>query len=190
MTVDEIFARLAAHMRIGIEMHNDIANGFGFLNLRGYSKCHEYHFYEESRNYRCLQAYYLNHYYKIISNDNVEKIQIIPSNWYKYSSDDVDINTKQKAIKELTKKWVEWEKETKKLFETTHKELYELGEIAAALQIQAFLLDVTEELRWAHEKLLNLESMNYDMPQIIAEQEQFFEKYNTRMIENDKVSST
>lgn len=170
MTIEEIFQKLSAHMKVGLILHDHIANAFSFLNLQGYSKDHEQHFFEESKNYRHLQNYYLGHYHKLIADNPIEKSQVIPISWYKYTRMDVDINTKRTAIKDLIKKWVDWEKETKDLLETSYKELYELGEIAAAIEIQTFICDVDDELRQAQELQINLESMNYDMPQIIAEQ--------------------
>ena len=170
MTVDEIFSALSAHMATGVEMHNNIADAFYFLNLKGYAKEQERHYFEESNNYRCLHCYYLTHFNRLIAEKVDEKVQIIPSNWIKYSRADVDINTRKNAIRDLMKKWVEWEKDTKKLFETCYKELNELNESAAAHEIQHYIIDVDDELRFAQEKLMSLEAMGYDMAQIIAEQ--------------------
>ena len=41
---------------------------------------------------------------------------IIPDSWYKYTSMDVDASTKRNAIKDLTEKWINWERETKTLY--------------------------------------------------------------------------
>lgn len=182
MTNEEIFSQLATHMTKGLMVHNQIAIAFGFLNLCGYQKCHEYHFYEESKNYRELHNYYLMHFHKIILENEIEKPQIVPNSWLRYTSFDVDINTKREAIRELMKKWIEWEEEAKKLFEVSYKELYNNMAFAPAMLIKTLLLDTTEELAIAQKQLINLESMNYDMTQIISEQESLYKKYN----EDDK----
>jgi hypothetical protein len=36
--------------------------------------------------------------------------------WHKYTTMDVDTNTKRNSIKDLMTKWVEWERSTKKLY--------------------------------------------------------------------------
>lgn len=166
-------------------IHSQIAQAFGFLNLRGYQKCHEYHYFEESKNYHHLNDFYLRHYHKLITENGAERPQIIPQNWYKYIKSDVDNNTRKNAIRDLMKKWVEWEKETSDLLESNYKELYEQGHIFCATEINKFLQDVREELAGAQEKFIALESMNYDMSQIIAEQQQLFELYRNKLHEDD-----
>ena len=46
MAIEEIFSQISAHFVNGIAMHNDMASLFLFLNLEGYHKCQEYHYYE------------------------------------------------------------------------------------------------------------------------------------------------
>ena len=157
MTVDEIFNKIAAHMRKGLVIHDQIASIYGFLNLRGYKKCHEYHFLEESMP------------------------KLIPSNWLKYTKIEVDINARRNAIKDTMKQWVEWEQEAKKLWEDSYIKLYELGEVYAAQIIQTFLKDTAEELNMAREKQICLESSGYDMPFILEEQKSLYKKYEKKM---------
>ena len=181
MTVEEIFSNICAHMATGLKIHNEIANGFGFLNLRGYQRCHEYHYYEESTNYRCLQNFYSDNYHRLIPEIEYKYENMIPSNWYKYSRENVDVNTKRNAIKDLTKKWVDWETKTKSLYETSYKQLIELNEVYAAQKIIDFLNDVGGELEWAREKYINLESINYDIVSIVEEQDNFYAEYSEKI---------
>ena len=181
MTIDEIFNKIAAHMRKGLAIHDQIASIYGFLNLCGYKKCHEYHFLEESYAYRRLIDFYSDTYCKLIASDNFEMPKLIPSNWLKYTKIEVDINTKRNAIKDTMKQWVEWEQEAKKLWEDSYIELYGLGEIYAAQTIQTFLKDTAEELNMAREKQICLESSGYDMPFILEEQKSLYKKYEKKM---------
>ena len=57
MTVDEIFNKIAQHMVEGLMVHTQMSDYFNFLSLDGYHKCHEYHFLEESRNFRKISNY-------------------------------------------------------------------------------------------------------------------------------------
>lgn len=181
MTVEEIFANLATHMKKGLMMHDQLATIFGFLNLSGYQKCHEYHYFEETYNYRCLQNFYLENYCKMILPQEQENWEVIPSNWLKHIKQDVDSNTKRAAIKDMTKIWVDWEKETKALLQNDYKELEEQGEIYAAFKIADFLKDVSNELRIAQEKQINLETFGYDITSIIEEQQFLYNKYKKMM---------
>lgn len=181
MTVEEIFNKIAAHMRKGLMIHDQIASIYGFLNLCGYQKCHEYHFLEESYAYRRLIDFYSDTYHKLIMDDEIENPKLIPSSWLKYSKIDVDVNTRRNAIKDTMKQWVNWEEEAKKLWETSYKELYGLGEIYAAKIIQDFLEDIAEELISAQTKQICLESSGYDMPFILDEQKALYEEYKEKM---------
>lgn len=181
MTVEEIFSHLSAHMIKGLMIHDQFSSVYGFLNLCGYKKCHEYHYFEESFNYRCLQDYYLEHFGKLIPEEKISNPDVIPTNWYKYHRAEVDVNTKRAAIKDMMKKWVDWEKETKQLLQQSYKELYEMGEICAALKIAELLKDVSQELKYAEEKHINLETTGYDIGAIVGEQQSLCKKYWEKM---------
>lgn len=181
MTVEEIFAKLSAHMIKGLMIHDQFSKAYGFLNLCGYQKCHQYHYYEESYNYHCLRDYYLNNYSKMIPEEKIEDPAIIPVNWYKYTKKDVDINTKRGAIQTMMNKWADWEKETKALLESSYKELYDAGEVCAALKISYFLQDVAKELKYVQTKLIDLETEGYNMSSIIGEQKELYCKYEEKI---------
>lgn len=181
MTADEIFTQLCAHMIEGLMIHDQMASSYGFLNLCGYQKCHEYHYYHESYNYRCLYDYYLSHYHKLVKEAAIENPNIIPPNWYKYTRPDVDANTKRAAVKDLIKKWVDWEKDTKAKLEHAYKELYDLGDISAALKIAYFLNDASKELEYAESKMIDMENIGYDLGAIVNEQKYLYDKYKHKM---------
>ena len=180
MIVEEIFSIIAAHMQEGLLVHKQLADIFSFLNLIGYQQCHEYHYFEESYNCRCLHNFYMEHYYKFIPIKEVNNPELIPSSWYKYTQFDVDVSTKRSTIRDMMKHWVDWEKSTKQLFQQMYKELYDIGEIAAASKIEEFLCDVTEELQDAEEKWLKLEAIGYDMGLIMDEQEALYKEYKDK----------
>lgn len=79
MTIEDIFAELAAHMIKGLMVHDQMRDYYDFLNLKGYAKCHEYHYWEESKNYLCLKHYYFKHHNRLIKEMPIENPKIIPS---------------------------------------------------------------------------------------------------------------
>ena len=181
MTIEEIFNKLASHMIEGTLYHDELARAFDFLGLYGYAKCHEYHFIEETRNYKCLSHYYATHYFKLLMLENIERPKLINETWYKYTTKAVDTGTKRNAVKELTSKWVEWERETKKLYQEMRQELCEQKEIAAALFLDNFICDVDKELRHAEKKLIKFETLGYDISPIIHQQESLYKKYKKKL---------
>ena len=177
MTLEEIFSKIISHMKQGIKYHEEFIKAFSFLGLWGYAKCQEYHYYEEICAYNKFSHYYISHYFRLLQVKDEEIKELIPTTWYKYSAQAVDINTKRNAIKELMTKWVEWEKDTKKLYEEMYFEILNMKEAAAAIQIEELIKDVDDELHKAQKELLNLEAIGYDLTLIIDWQDKLKKKY-------------
>lgn len=181
MTVSEIFSALSAHFIKGLMIHDQLADYYDFLSLRGYKRCHEYHFKKESCSYRKLHRYYLNHYHKLIEEQRVDNPNVIPENWYKYLRTDVDPQTKKNAVKTGIAKWVEWERSTKSKLQEVYTDLYEQGEIATAMFIKEFIEDVDCELKYAERKYIDLMSVDYDLSFILEEQKRLHDKYKSML---------
>jgi len=71
---------------------------------------------EEIKGYECLLWYYSTRYHKLLDTTNVPMPDVIPNNWYKYNTMEVDVSTKRNSVKSMMEKWVQWEKNTKKLY--------------------------------------------------------------------------
>ena len=183
MTVDEIFTALGKHMVEGLMVHTQMSDYFNFLSLKGYHKCHEYHFFEESRNFRKLSGYYLKHYNKLIIDSHPSNPGLIPEDWFKYKRSDVDGATRKAGIQTGFSKWVKWEQDTKTFYEQMHKELMNINEVAAAAELKKYIRDVDEELAKANQKLLELTASNFNISDIIMEQDILYEKYKKKMCE-------
>ena len=177
MTVDEIFTKIASHMIEGMMIHDALTNAYDFLGLCGFAKCHEYHHLEETKGYTRLMHYYSTRYHKLLNIDKIPQPEIIPSTWYKYTTMDVDVNTKRQAVQTMMKKWVEWERDTKKLYQEMYHELYMINEIAAAEEIKYYISCVDEELEYAEKKLIKLETIEYNIGTIIGWQKPMYKKY-------------
>ena len=186
MTVDEIYTNLSKHMIQGIMTHEQLANYYDFLGLKGYKRCHEYHYLKETISYRKLCRYYINHHNKLINETEFEAPTIIPASWYRYTRQDVDANTKRNAIKTALDMWAEWEKSTKKLYEQSYKQLMELDEVASAMFVKGLICDVDCELKKVERYQLNKSATNYDMVIIIEEQHDKHEKYKKKIEEIGK----
>lgn len=170
MTAEEIFARLKAHALEGMVFHDEMSRYYDFLGLTKYRDCQRKHYEEETEGYICLNEYYMNHFGRFIPKSPMERPDVIPDSWYGYSRHDVDTGTKTSAVKTATKKWVEWEKTTKDLYEELCGELLECGEVAAAHFVAKFVKDVDYELAEASKEHIRLESVGYDLSLIISEQ--------------------
>jgi len=181
MTVEEIFKELSAHMIKGVMMHEQMADYYDFLSLRGYKRMHEYHMHCEMKSLRKLHRYFINHFNRLVEEDSFENPDIIPSSWYRYTRQDVDINTKRSAVKTGIEKWVSWEEETKSLYEKMYGELMSIGEVAAAKKICCFIHDVDCELKWARRKHLDLMVSDYSIGYILGCQDHLHDWYMEKM---------
>lgn len=180
MDVKEIYSKIANHMIEGLMIHEELANYYDFLGLKGYKRCHEYHYIKETLNYRTLCRYFINHHNMLIPDTRVDTPDVIPASWYSHVRSDVDVATKQNAVKTGLTKWVEWERETKKLYQDMYKELIDIDEVASAMKIKCFIDDVDCELKKAERYWLNKEAIGYNMSSIIAEQNRKHKKYDMK----------
>ena len=185
MTVEEIFSQLAAHMIEGLMIHSQMSDYFGFLGLKGYQECHKYHYFAENANYRAISKYYLHHYNKLIPEMPFNNPSVIPESWYKYSRQDVNSTTRKNAIQVGFEKWINWEKDTKQLYEHMYQELIAGGEVAAAEELAKYICDVDKELAKACQKKLELEAIDYDATLIMDKQEEKYKKYKKKLKEID-----
>lgn len=183
MTVSEIFAELSAHIVKGLMFHEQMSNYYDFLNLKGYKRCHEYHFFCENIAFRKLTRYYINHYNRLIEMVDFDDPGAIPINWWQYTRQEVSPETKKNAVKDGIVSWVRWEKETKSLYQRAYKELMQIGEVAAAMHVKCLIEDVDCELKHAERRHLDLMSVNYDMMYVVDKQHELHEKYKKKLKE-------
>ena len=181
MTVDEIFKNLSSHIVRGVMIHTQLSDYYDFLNLHGYKRCHEWHCKKEMHMMRRLHRYFINHYNRLIEEDAIENPDVIPSSWYRYKRQEVDINTKRSAVKSGIEKWVSWESETKDLYQKMYKELMDLGDVAAAKKICKLVKSTDCELKWAQRKHINLVAADYSMSYILGEQDYLHDWYKDKM---------
>lgn len=183
MTIDEIFSQLGAHMVEGLMIHSQMSDYFGFIGLDGYQECHKYHYFDENSNYKKLCDYYLHHFNKLVIEQPFKNPSIIPESWYQYTRHDVNATTRKNSIQVAMERWVNWEKDTKKLYEMLYQQLISLNEIAAARFLETFIEDVDEELAGACQKHIELTAIDYDISDIIMEQKDIKKKYKKKLKE-------
>ena len=181
MAIDELFSELSGHMIKGLMIHDQMSDYYDFLSLRGYKRCHEWHYMKEMSDYRRLHRYVINHYGKLIEEKRIDDPEAIPSSWYRYSRDEVDASTKRSAVRTGIEKWVAWEKETKALYQRAYKELMDMKEEAMAIFLQDYIEDVDCELKWAERKAKELADVDYSLAYIIGEQKRLHDKYKRKM---------
>lgn len=177
MAYSEVFSELSAHFIKGMMVHDQLAQYYDFLSLRGYKRYHEYQFKHDSCAYRKINRFYINHYNKLITEKPVNDPNIIPESWYRYSREDVDAETKRVAIKNGITEWIKWETATLVKLQQSQLDLYDDGEVASAMFINKFIKDVECELKCAKRMYLDLSAVDFDMCYILDKQTGIHDKY-------------
>ena len=184
MPFEEICKLVAQRLLQGCMNHEQFANYYDFLGLEGYSVFHEYHFFEEMFNYREFITYYIDHQDRLVqdfSPNSLTSFNIIPDNWYSYTRDDMDTNTRRNAVKSGIEKYVHWEKETKKFLEDMYSQSIQQGFIGISIQIKKCIKSVEEEIKHANKTYLEIKATEYDMPTIVSKQDYLIKKYKKKL---------
>lgn len=183
----EVFNEISKHMIKGIMFHEQMADYFDFLDLHGLKRWQEYRFFEESAELRGIHRYALNHCNRIINDGEVSTTRYIPNSWYNYTRFDVDNGTRKTSVKDAFEKWLNWEKETKTLYEKLFKKLTENSYIADASKVNQLIQGVDAELKHLTRKMIEYKAVDYDMSYIMCEQDEMHNMYENKLKENFKI---
>lgn len=184
MTVEEISSLVAQRLLQGSMNHQSFAKYYSFLGLEGYKLFHQHQYYEQSCTYLKFTFYFLQHYNRFVpkfSTETLSTFAIIPDNWYDYSREDMDINTRRNAVKNGLQKYVHWEKQTKKVLEDCYSQYMNISQIALGLKLKDYLQKIDKEIKKAELCLLQISATDYDMPTVISQQEKLKKKYGKKL---------
>ena len=87
---EEVYVKLDEHMRKALSFHEQLADYFCFLGLQGFKRKLECQYMDECVNKRKLHHKYINLHQKLIPLRQVQFPQMIPRDWSKYTTDDVN----------------------------------------------------------------------------------------------------
>lgn len=208
--LQQLYSELINKMKQGVEMHEQLADYYGFLNLPGYQKCHEYQMLCELLTYRKAKDMYMKEYNQLVqplsmlsalsnmannnsmattpANNNTmgtpnNYANVIPQNWYTHTRYDVDASTKRNAVRDGFKRWIEYEKDTKEYLTQMTQRLEQQNAREAARKLDYLIDHVEKEIECAEEQMMALENSGYDMNYILQEQNGLKAKYANKIRE-------
>lgn len=182
-SVESIFSEINARMIAALMLHDQMADYFDFLGMKGYKRLHEYQYFSESMERKKLNQYYINHHNKLIPDIYSGQVAVIPENWITANRISVGKSTKQKGIEEGFHQYHEWESETKSLYEHYASKLREMGAVADAIMVEKIVEDVAQELKKLERIVVDLISSGYDMVYITESQQGLHDKYKEKLSE-------
>ena len=191
--IQQLYSDLINRMKQGVEMHEQLADYYGFLNLPGYQKCHEYQMLCELLTYRKAKDTYMREYNQLVApansmsmnnmngmtnmtnnsgnnngnTSNSNYANVIPTQWYSHTRYDVDASTKRNAVRDGFKRWLDYEKDTKQFLTSMGQRLEKINEREAARKLDYLIDHVEKEIEGAEEKMMMLENSGYDMNYIL-----------------------
>lgn len=177
---EEIYLKLDEHMQKALALHEQLADYFCFLGLQGFKRKLEYQYMCEVAGKRKLHHKYVNMHHKLISMRQVEVPHLIPNEWSRYTTLDVNDNVLPKYVKSAMEQYKEWEEKTKQLYEDLWQECISYGMTADAGYISDLVSDVTKEIKKVNRMCEQLNGTGYDATAIHTMQDKFHEKYKKK----------
>lgn len=170
MTRHEIFTILANRMVGAIMIHTQLAQLFAYIDLMPDARRHEQQLQEETHGLSELNKYYSQHHHAIIISDNPPQIDILSMGILKKPNYDLSPDDKIRIIQYGNKEWVDWERQSKIIYEDAYKNLIDISEVASAEFITRYVRDVDQELRDAERLYRVRDTIDWDLPTLYDKQ--------------------
>lgn len=177
---EEVYVKLDEHMQKALSFHEQLADYFCFLGLQGFKRKLECQYMDECANKRKLHHKYINIHQKLIPLRQVQFPQMIPRDWSKYTTDDVNDSVLPKFVKNAMEQYKQWEHETKELYEEQWQKCMNNGMGADADYISKLIQDVTKELKEINRMCEQLNGTGYDVIAIHSVQDKYHNKYKNK----------
>lgn len=175
--LSEVYSAINARQITALMFHDEMADLFDFLGLKGFKRMHEYQFLSESIEHRKLKRYYLNHHNKLLEDTELVPVAVLPDDWVKYTRMDVTASIRKQAVQKAMEDYHTWESGTKALYEKCATMLMNWGHIADFSQICCLIEDVDHELKCLERLHIELKSVDYSMEYIMDMQDCYHKKY-------------
>lgn len=166
----EIFKKLSNRMVGAMMIHTQLTELFNFIDLETDAKRQKKQFHEESDGLLKLEKYAAQHHHILITSDNPPQVDILNLGMLKQPNDKLSPDNKVYLIQYAMKEWIEWEKESKIMYEDAYHNLVDMSEIAAADFVLKYVKDVDKELRDAELLYRVRDAIDWDLPTIYDKQ--------------------
>ena len=143
----DIFREINDRQVTALMVHDQMADIFWFMQLKGFACMHEYQFLCESMGHRKTKKHYLCEHGKLLPDGEFKNPEILPVDWLKYTKSDVTNQVRLQYIEKTLTTYKTWEHETKEMYEKAICDLMANGSVCDAKFVYFLLEDVSEELK-------------------------------------------
>lgn len=166
----EIFKKLSNRMVGAMMIHTQLTELFYFIDLKPDAKRQKKQLHEESDGLLKLEKYATQHHHILVTSDNPPQVDILNLGMLKAPNDELTPDNKTYLIQYAMKEWIEWEKESKIIYEDAYRSLMDLSEVAAANFVLQYVKDVDKELRDAELLYRCRDAIDWDLATIYDKQ--------------------
>ena len=184
---EQVYSTLNEQMCKGISFHEQLADYFCFLGLQGFKRMLEYQYMKECADKRKLHRRYIDHHHRLIPVKQVQYPVLIPSDWMRYKTTDIDDSVISKFVKSAIEQYKQWEEKTKELYEEQCDILRDAGMVSDMEYVKELVLGVEKELKKIHRMMEGLNGTGYDVTTIHGMQDKYHEKYKKKY--NDRFTT-
>lgn len=170
MTLHEIYSALGNRMIGAMMIHSQLVQIFAFVDLLPDMRKQESQLQEETHGFSELCKYYIQHHHNILVADNPPQIDILNLPLFEKSTDELTSEDKSRLIQYGMNEWINWEKQSKILYEDCYRNLVDISEVASAEFVLRFVKDVDLELKEAERIFRVREGINWDLGTIYDKQ--------------------
>lgn len=176
----DVFSKINARQITALMFHDEMADLFDFLGLRGFKRMHEYQYFAESAEHRGLKRYYLNHHGMLLPDEELTPVDVVPDDWYQYNRMDVTLQVRKQSVQRAMEQYYNWECSTKELYEKCCAYLMAWRKVADFDKVNELLKDVDMELKYLERLCIELKAVDYSADYIMVLQEPYHEEYKDK----------
>lgn len=177
---EDVYCAISEHMAKAISFHEQLADYFCFLGLHGYKKMLEYQYMDECEAKRHLHKRYIDQHHKIIIPKEVHAPMLIPKDWSKYKTTDIDDSLIPKFVKSALDEYKKWEEQTKEFLKEQCAILMETNMIPDYEYVKEMIVDVEHELKKIRRMTDSLNGTGYDVTMIHGSQDKYYDEYKKK----------
>lgn len=176
----EVYSAINSRQVKALMFHDQMSDYLRFIGLDGFSWVHEYQHLSESMGRRKLKQYYMLHHNRLLSDEEIDAVDIIPSGWYQYTRMDVTPQVRQQALQKAMSIYYDWEKETKEFLEVCAAYLMAWKKMTDFSFVRCMIEDVSDELECLDAMCIELTAVDYDPMYVMDMQRRYCEEYKKK----------
>lgn len=164
---EEHFIKILNLKLEGVMFHDEMADVFAFLNLKGFMELHKKQMFEELEETCEIKKYYLKHYHKMLKANPNSNINVYPASWAGHSNMEIDAATIKNYTKNMLEQYVRWEENVKKELTVIADEFYSKHQMEDFNMVFELIQDVNHEISFINDIMLKLKMTDYDSKDIV-----------------------